>query len=178
MTCNNEDTEALLRDLPRLRAAGDAQALSRAHARIVTAYLPLARKLARSTATTLAYDDRLQEAVLGLYSALAAYRPERGAFGPYARFWIRGAILAATKKAATAAPTDSLDERTYEDGSTLHEVTAADTSDELDHEDRIALMAAISQLDRADRRTVLAGLSSGTTVPPALIRKLRRLMHG
>jgi RNA polymerase sigma factor (sigma-70 family) len=61
-------------------------------------YLPLAHKIARSYAGRgIDFEDLRGAAYLGLTRASRRFNPERGAFGPYAKFWISGEITALFK---------------------------------------------------------------------------------
>ncbi len=75
-------------------------------------YLPLAMKLAgRYSNKGLSHDELKSAALLGLVRAARKFDPSRGAFGPYAKHWIRGEITGLFKPApdALTKPTTSLD---------------------------------------------------------------------
>ena len=57
----------------------------------ITSYVPLAKSLAKRY-PSLPYDDRLQEALLGLTIAANTFDPEKGKFGPYASTVIRNRL--------------------------------------------------------------------------------------
>ena len=61
-------------------------------------YLPLAHNIARSYAGRgVDFEDLRGAAYLGLTRASRKSNPDRGAFGPYAKFWISGEITALFK---------------------------------------------------------------------------------
>jgi RNA polymerase sigma factor (sigma-70 family) len=61
-------------------------------------YLPLANKIAGQYEDRgVDFDDLESASLAGLVVASRKYDPQRGAFGPYARFWIKGEIRALFK---------------------------------------------------------------------------------
>jgi RNA polymerase sigma factor (sigma-70 family) len=66
-------------------------------------YLPLALKIARDYGDKgIHFEDLRSAAYLGLVSASRKFDPARGAFGPYAKPWIKGEITRLFKPAADA----------------------------------------------------------------------------
>jgi DNA-directed RNA polymerase sigma subunit (sigma70/sigma32) len=66
-------------------------------------YLPLARSIAAGfTGRGIHYEDLYLAGRLGLVRASRKFDPDRGAFGPYARPWIKGEITRLFKPAADA----------------------------------------------------------------------------
>jgi RNA polymerase sigma-B factor len=66
-------------------------------------YLPLARKIAAGfTGRGIHYEDLYLAGRLGLVRASRKFDPDRGAFGPYAKLWIKGEITRLFKPAADA----------------------------------------------------------------------------
>jgi hypothetical protein len=72
-------------------------------------YRPLALKIAAAYVGRGIEDDDLRNAgQLGLVKASRKYDPARGAFGPYAKFWIKGEITTLFKRIKADEPTVSL----------------------------------------------------------------------
>src|SRR5262249_28235331 len=81
-------------------------------------YLPLARKIAgKYCGRGVHYEDLSSAAELGLTLASRKFDPDKGAFGPYAKFWITGEITKLFKPTADAVSFDtvSLDTRVITD---------------------------------------------------------------
>lgn len=81
-------------------------------------YLPLAHNLARKYRGRGVHDKDLSSAAeLGLILASRKFDPAKGAFGPYAKFWITGEITKLFKPTADAVSFDtvSLDTRVITD---------------------------------------------------------------
>ncbi len=73
-------------------------------------YMPLAYKLASKYRDRgLDLDELRSAALTGLILASRRFDPQRGAFGSYAKFWIRGELTALFKKSKTA-PLDLAEE--------------------------------------------------------------------
>ena len=95
-------------------------------------YLPLALKLVgRYSNKGLSHDELKSAALLGLVRAARKFDPSRGAFGPYAKHWIRGEITGLFKPARdalTKAPTSLDSSPEFGDGEmlSLHERIADD----------------------------------------------------
>jgi RNA polymerase sigma factor (sigma-70 family) len=97
-------------------------------------YRPLALKIAAGYRNKgVSTDDLHSAAMLGLVRASRKFDQRRGAFGPYAKLWIRGELTGLFKPTADALskPPTSLDSSPEsEDGETLslHEKVADDCS--------------------------------------------------
>jgi RNA polymerase sigma factor (sigma-70 family) len=80
-----------LADLDGLAARSRTDA--RARAELVRRLLPVLRRWARRYAGRgVAFEDLVQDAVLGVLRALTGYDPARGAFLAWARIWVRQAL--------------------------------------------------------------------------------------
>lgn len=84
----------------------------------VTAYMPLAKSIARLF-YALPYEDRTQEAVLGLVIAAQKYDPERGAFGAFARVVITNRLRMMLRKWDRVD--EPIDEEDVPDGRDVYE---------------------------------------------------------
>jgi RNA polymerase primary sigma factor len=82
--------DAAERSLVEAAQGGDTAA----RARLVAAFMPRIAAIARiyRDAPGLERMELLQEGVVGLLRALERYEPERGAFWPYAAWWVRQAM--------------------------------------------------------------------------------------
>jgi RNA polymerase sigma factor (sigma-70 family) len=178
------DLNALFARLHSARAARQQHQLMSISAEIVSAHLHLIGPIARRYIYALDFEDAYQAGALGLYSAAAAFRADKGAFVPFARAWIRGSILQEVSRSKqvmvphyAGAPL-----RTYaldapgDEGLGLSETFADD--DVADPDRLIALEQAMAQLAPHERSLIEAGLREGTPVPEWLVSRLRRLIDG
>ncbi len=79
-TLTKEESDALIEKAQ----SGDIEATNK----IVLRYLPLVKRVASSYELS-EREDNEQNGILGIYRALATYKPEVAGFGTYAFYWIR-----------------------------------------------------------------------------------------
>jgi RNA polymerase sigma factor (sigma-70 family) len=114
-------------------------------------YLPLARRIASGYRDRgVHYEDLCSAAVLGLTLASRKFHPNRGAFGPYAEFWIKGEVKALFKG---SNPLNSAQSLTNDEGF-QNEVAAPAP----------AVSPDLSVLSETDRHIVEARLRGKTLV--------------
>lgn len=88
------EEETILVQVERARA-GDEQAVA-----CVIAHAMPAIRAAAARAAGMEFDDAVQEGIIGLFSAVGTYRPDKGAsFQTYAMACIRNAVTDAVRKA-------------------------------------------------------------------------------
>lgn len=167
--------------LQRARDDDDSSLVAAITHEIVLEFMPLAHAIAATIKTSLPIDDRKQEAILALYSAVRSYDASRGEFAPYMSKWIRGAILQAarndravrTPKRVSPVPHVSMDAPIDDAGSTLHDVLASQDSSIA----AVDLSLVIEHLEPSERCAVMMFLSDGKPLPPRLAQKLRRMLE-
>ena len=117
-------------------------------------YKPLALKIARGyRGRGIPNDELCSAALLGLTVASRKFDPTRGAFGPYAKLWIKGELTRFFKPTGDAMAfgrSESLNVPAYDEAVRLRRTRAAVTPD-------------LSELTERER-TVLVGRSRGATL--------------
>ncbi len=102
--------ETVLSQVEQARA-GDEQAVA-----CVLAHAMPAIRSAAAHAAVLEFDDAVQEGIIGLFSAIDTYRPEKGAsFQTYATACIRNAVTDAVRKALRRKDRELVSPEPFED---------------------------------------------------------------
>src|SRR5262249_52847509 len=136
------------------REAGKVQVLSHEQANeLCERYLPLAYKRAGLYMGRGVAPDELRSAsVAGLFEASRRYDPQRGPFGPYAKLWCKGEILALFKPGKDAlGRSSSLNIPAFKDDSDGESFLDRYVTDETTP----GLNPDVSDLSEKERRVIL-----------------------
>jgi RNA polymerase sigma factor (sigma-70 family) len=143
------------------REAGKVQVLSHEEANeLCERYLPLAYKTAGLYMGRGVAPDELRSAsVAGLFEASRRYDPQRGPFGPYAKLWCKGQILALFKPGKDAlGRSSSLNIPAFKDDSDGESFLDRYVTDETTP----GLNPDVSDLSEKERRVILGRVSGET----------------
>ncbi|WP_281759417.1 sigma-70 family RNA polymerase sigma factor [Alicyclobacillus hesperidum] len=146
---------------------------------LLTAFLPLLRRVARIYQSVAGYDEAYQEACLALLRAIVTYRPEAGPFPAYAKARVHGDVRTAMRRLWRAAerqafaPLATSDDDTHptDIGETLAHVAHVshnsepfgDAVDRCLLQDVIERLAASAGLSARERMWLDAALCGQTT---------------